>query len=81
VVRRDRVAVRSASARFGGGCGEARTRFVACSLSRRQDEQKPVKGACEGCLGHLLPDADAASPSAPSPIRIGTGKPRFGVVG
>jgi hypothetical protein len=75
VVRRDRVAVRSASAR-SSGCGEARTRFVACSLSRRQAEQNPVKGACEGCFGHLLPDADAASP-----IRIGIGKPRFGVVG
>jgi hypothetical protein len=67
VVRRDRVAVRSASAR-SSGCGEARTRFVACSLSRRQAEQNPVKGACEGCFGHLLPDADAASP-----IRTGLG--------
>jgi hypothetical protein len=87
VVRRDRVAVgsgsslsswRSSLTRDGGSCGEARTRFVAWSLSRRQAEQKPVKGGCEGCFGHLLPDTDAASPSAPLPIRIGIGKPRIG---
>ena len=55
----------------GGREGEATTtpiRLVAWSLSRRQAEQKPVKGGSDGCLGHLLPIPDAASPS---PIQIG----------
>jgi hypothetical protein len=59
----------------GGGAGgwgwdgEATPiRLVAWSLSRRQAEQKPVKGGSDGCLGHLLPDA-----ASPSPIRIGGG--------
>ena len=62
----------SEGGRGGGGReGEATTtpiRLVAWSLSRRQAEQKPVKGGSDGCLGHLLPIPDAASPS---PIQIG----------
>lgn len=53
----------------GGWDGEATPiRLVAWSLSRRQAEQKPVKGGSDGCLGHLLPDA-----ASPSPIRMGNG--------